>query len=127
MRYFVTLFIPLLFLGVLYGYIFAEKPIQPQYKPYFYVTPNDLNEYEVVMDTTLKVYEYNKQVFETSDTFQLIAFVMAGYDSLGVWIYKDSCSHFETDSLHAAKALYQMIEGAECVQNRWGENVIAFY
>lgn len=115
--------------GILYGKFFAENPIQPQYKPYFYVYPNDLNEYEVVLDSCIKVYEYDSIVAEIQDTQTLIQFLTKpnGTDWLGLWIYKDSCMHYEPDSLHAAKALYQMVEGAECLSNRWGENVIAFY
>ena len=79
----------------------------------FEVYPNDFNEYTVVCDHVITIYDDNTEVFETTDTASAIEFILARMDN-GVMFKKDSCEKLIFHPADARKIAYQLIEGAPC-------------
>lgn len=77
----------------------------------------------------MEVVEWDSLVLTTSDTDKVIAEISRHYlaeEGLAFVLFVDSCVHLEYDSLHATKAIYQLIEGVGCSEFE-GENLIEFY
>jgi len=92
-----------------------------QYQHTFEVYPNVFNEYTVVCDHVITIYDDNTEVFETTDTTAAIEFILARMEN-GVMFKKDSCEKLIFNPADARKIAYQLIEGAPC-----DNNIISLY
>lgn len=119
MKKYIGYFIVIVLCGFAYGMLNKQHT--------FEVVPNNYNEYIVKCNAfNIEVWQDNMPMFSSSDTADVIEFIMQDYDGLGVWLYKGLCMQYEADSLNAKKVIYQLIEGADCSEFE-GENLIEFY
>lgn len=95
----------------------------------FKVMPDDTREYEVICYKEyifVADYQTEKVLDYGTDTNAVIGLVLSSMDN-GVGIQYGECNHYEEDSSHAWKVLYQLMEGCECETTDDGRNLLTLY